>query len=130
MHPWLRSVLAILGGFVVMVAIVLVTTAIAVPAMHVAMGHPTRSYLAVNLACSFAAATAGGFLAARIAGRSPFGHGIALALLLVAMSGVSAAQSWGQQPHGYLVALAAGSPLFCILGAWWQAARRRQGARG
>jgi hypothetical protein len=123
MNPWVRSVLAVVGGFVAMAVIVMVSGVVATKAMKVEMGRPTPSYMTVNLLYSFGAAVAGGYIAALIAGRAPLAHGIALAVLLLVMSGVSAVQSKGWQPGWYLVTLAVVCPLFCVLGAWLKAGR-------
>jgi hypothetical protein len=118
MNPWVRSVLAVVGGFAAMAVIVIAVTPLAMKAMRVEIARPTRSYMVVNLAYSFTAALAGGYLAALIAGRAPIGHGVALAVFMLVMSGVSAKQSWGQQPKWYVAVLSLGGPVFCMLGAW------------
>lgn len=72
----LHSILAVLGGFVVMAVVVTVTTAIAaqalIPGGMKAMTVPgasiPRDYLAANLACGALAALFDGALTARIAG--------------------------------------------------------------
>ena len=106
-----------------MAVIVMIATPLAMKLMHVEMGRPTRPYMALNLAYSFAAALAGGYLAALIAGRAPMAHGIALAVFMLIMSGISAMQSRGLQPALYVAALSLGSSLFCIAGAWLRSTR-------
>jgi hypothetical protein len=91
----LRSVGAILAGFVSIMVVVMIGTAIAtaalVPggiraAMSATPGPLPVSYLAVNLLVSFLAAAAGGALAARLAPASSWMHVTVLAALLLLMA--------------------------------------------
>jgi hypothetical protein len=110
----LRSVGAVLAGFVVATIIVLLTTMIAVALMLPAAGpgmmpEPTGSYLAVNLLCALLAAIAGGWLAARMALRAPLGHAMAVGTIMLVLGlGTAAMESDGtpgSQPGWYLYAL-------------------------
>ena len=122
----LNSVLAVLGGFVVMAVVVVVTTALAaqalIPGGMKAMTVPgasiPRAYLAANLGCSAVAALFGGALTARIANRAPLYHGLALAALMVVMSAVSMRQAGDRQPRWYQVTLMTAMPVLALLGAW------------
>lgn len=96
----LRSVAAVVLGFVTMAVIVMAGTmaavAVLVPgglaaAMKAPPATPSARYLATNLIVSFAAAVAGGWVAARVAPRAPVAHLLALAALLLVMSLVTAA---------------------------------------
>ena len=87
----MRSVLAVIVGFAAMAVIVIVATIGLAELMYpdAARGSPTpptTAWLAVNFAYSFAAATLGGWLAARLAPRAPFAHAIALAVLALVMA--------------------------------------------
>jgi hypothetical protein len=111
----LRSVGAVLAGFVAATIIVLLSTVIAVklmlpPAGPGVMPEPTGSYLAVNLACGLLAAIAGGWLAARLALRAPLGHAMAVGTILLVLGLAAAAMesdgTSGSQPGWYLYAVA------------------------
>lgn len=118
----LRSVGAVLAGFVAATIIVLLSTVIAMklmlpPAGPGVMPEPTGSYLAVNLACGLLAAIAGGWLAARLALRSPLGHAMSVGTVMLVLGlGTAAMESdgtTGSQPGWYLYAL----PLIGWVGA-------------
>lgn len=107
----LRSVGAVLAGFVVATIVVGVATVVTVMVMLPdagpgAMPVPTPKYLAVNLGYSFAAAVLGGWLAARLAGRAPLGHGMAVGTVMLVLGFVTAALPsdgvQGSQPGWYL----------------------------
>lgn len=98
----LRSVLAVVFGFVCTALVVTIgtiaATAALVPGGLAAMrsGAPlpvpvSSGYLSVNLTLSEAAAVLGGWVAARLSPAAPIGHVAALAALMLAMSVVSAA---------------------------------------
>lgn len=122
----LNSIFAVLGGFVAMAIIVMVTTALAaqvlVPGGIRAMTTPNaplpRAYLTANLACSTLAALVGGALTARIAHSAPLYHGLALAALMVGMSMVSMRQAGDRQPRWYQMTLLTLMPLLATIGAW------------
>jgi hypothetical protein len=111
----LRSIAAIVGGFVAMAVAVIAGTAAAtaafVPGGLTAMtsGAPAPGplppyYLIANIAVSILAAMTGGWVAVRIAGRAPVGHTIALAALVGAMGvATSVTTAEGAQPLWYRV---------------------------
>lgn len=118
----LRSVGAVLAGFVLATIIVVLTTMIAValmlpPAGPGMMPEPTGPYLAVNLSCALLAAILGGWLAARLARRAPLGHGMAVGTIMLVLGLAAAAMesdgTSGRQPGWYLYAL----PLLGWIGA-------------
>jgi uncharacterized membrane protein (DUF485 family) len=86
----MRSVLAVVAGFAAMAVTVFVATIVLAellyPESEGGPATPTSAWLAVNFAYSFAAAALGGWLAARLAPRAPFGHAIALAVLALAFA--------------------------------------------
>lgn len=111
----LRSVGAVLAGFLLATIIVLLSTMIAValmlpPAGPGVMPEPTGSYLAVNLACGLLAAIAGGWLAARLARHAPLGHAMAVGTVMLVLGLAAAAMesdgTTGRQPGWYLYAVA------------------------
>ena len=89
----LRSLFAIIGGYIAMAVGIGIATAVVarfVPGI-VADGQPTPNYILANLAYSAVFGIFGGYLAALIAGREPLKHGIILAVIcylffLMAMS--------------------------------------------
>ena len=122
----LRSILAVLGGFVAMAVLVMVTAAIAaatlIPGGMQAMSspgapHPKR-YFTVNIVCSALAAFVGGFVTVRLAPDKPFYHGIALALLMCFMGVISARQAGDRQPRWYQVVLCTVMPAVALAGAY------------
>lgn len=111
----LKSVGAVLAGFLAATVLVMAATLVATSLMLPPSGpgmmpEPTPTYLAVNLAYSVGAAVAGGWLAARLAGRAPLGHGMALGTILLVLGLVAAALpsdgTKGSQPGWYLYAVA------------------------
>lgn len=106
----LRSIGAVLGGFVAMAVLVMIGTAAAMAAFvpgglgtmrsgGAAGGLPNR-YLVANLTISFLAAVAGGTVTAIIAAANPRQHTLALAAFVLVMSVVSARQSAGHSATG------------------------------
>jgi len=118
MPPILRSVLAVIAGFLAMAVIVMALTLLSVFALHLKYGNPTPGYLTLNVIYSLAAAVFGGWLAALAAGRAPVAHGIALAVVMLVLSAVSYVHSSGSQPVAYQVFLIVAPPLAAVLGAW------------
>ena len=111
----LRSVGAVLAGFLLATIIVLLSTMIAValmlpPAGPGMMPEPTGSYLAVNLVCGLLAAIAGGWLAARLARQAPLAHAMAVGTVMLVLGLAAAAMesdgTTGRQPGWYLYAVA------------------------
>ena len=116
----LRSIGAVLGGFVAMAIVVMIGT-MAATAAFVPGGIQTMRngasggtvpprYLVANLSVSLVAAIAGGIVTTRIAGTARWPHAIVLAVFVAVMSVVSARQSAGTatgQPAWYGRAIAA-----------------------
>lgn len=98
-----RGVAAVIAGYVIMAAIVMAGTfallaafvpggAAAMRAMRdnpAAMPKPTPRYYSMNIALSLVAAIVGGWTTAQIAGPSPRGYVIALAVVVLVMGLVS-----------------------------------------
>ena len=105
----LRSIGAVIVGFVVMAIIVTVGTmrlaAMLVPGGIAGMQSKQagavvpRGYLVANLVLSLLAAIFGGWLTVRIAGSAPAAHAGALAALVLAMGLLSAGQAGGAGNH-------------------------------
>ena len=118
----LHSVFVVLGSFLAMALVVVVTTALAARALlrRGAPGAPpalTPTYLAVNLICSALAALLGGWLAAHYAVSAPQSHVYALAVLMVGLSLASIRQSIAAgQPRWYALVLLVVMPFVVLLG--------------
>jgi hypothetical protein len=113
----LRSTLAVLVGFVAMMFIVIVCTVACVKAFHLQSGHPTPLYLAINVAYSLAAAFLGGWICARMAGRSPVIHGAVLAAIMLVLGAFSYQGYKGSQPVWYQLFVILVPPLVAVAGA-------------
>lgn len=115
----LRAFLALFAGFVSMAVIVGVVTAVLmkrVPEWVGAQGNPRAGYVVVNLGYSFIAATVGGFVTAWMAQSNPLIHTLALALIVLLLSALSALQQRGMQPIWYQLTLLAVTPLGVFIG--------------
>jgi hypothetical protein len=106
-----RSVLAILAGFVVVVALS-IGTDVALHATHVypPMGQPlTDALCALALAYRTVFAVGGSYLTARLAPRSPMRHALVGGLIGLILSTAGAVATWNSGaaygPHWYPVAL-------------------------
>lgn len=115
----LRAFLALLAGFATMALLIIVMTALLTkltPDWVGERGKPRPGYMFVNLAYSFLAASAGGYVTAWAAAANPLVHVLALGMVVLALAALSALQSRGQQPIPYQLALLALSPLGVLAG--------------
>ena len=119
----LRSIVAVVGGFVLMAALVIAGTFSAAALLAGPGGEPGTSYLAANLLLSFLAAVAGGHACGRIAGRSPLLHAAALALIVLALGLLG--EGGSVQPHWYKLLIPILGSAGVMAGAWL--VRRRGG---
>jgi hypothetical protein len=113
----IRSVLAIIAGYLTMAAIVGICTLLCIGIFHLQSGHPTTPYLAANVVFSALAAFTGGWLAAYIAGYKPLLHGAVLAVLLLLVSGLVLRHPAPGQSVLYQVSMALLMPLAVLAGA-------------
>ena len=79
-------------------------------------GKLEPGYIFVNIAYSFLAAAAGGYVTAWLAAANPLYHDLALAIIVLAMAALSAMQQRGKQPVWYLLAMITLSPLGVFAG--------------
>jgi len=101
----LRSIMAVVAGYATMAVVVMLGTIAMMAALvpgglkamramrdgaRAAMPAPTPRYLAMNIALSLVAAILGGWITTRIASRAVNGHLIALCVVVLLMSVVSA----------------------------------------
>ena len=115
----LHAFFALVAGFAVMALLVIMLTALLgrlVPSWVATDGRPKPGYVFVNLGYSFLAAAAGGYVTAWAAAANPLIHVLALAIVVLALSALSAMQSRGKQPISYQLALVAVSPLGVLAG--------------
>ena len=117
MPPVLRSIFAVIGGFLTMNFIIIIFTVISVAMLHLKSGHPSPGYLAFNVGYSFFAAGAAGFVTGLIADRLPLGHAAVLAVIMLAFGIVSYPHFTGQQPLWYQVMMMSVPPLCVLAGA-------------
>jgi hypothetical protein len=117
MPPILRSILAVIAGFVAMSFVVIVLTLLSVKSMGLKGGHPTAGYLVINVVFSFLAAAAGGFVTALVAAVKPVEHAYVLACVMLVMGALSYARYRGTQPGWYQLMLVLVPPLCAIAGA-------------
>ncbi len=115
----LRAFLALFCGFAAMAAMVTIATIVLtkfVPEWTGQQGKPTRGYIFVNLGYSLAAAMLGGYVTTWLAQNNPLIHTLALAIIVLLLSGLSALQQRGQQPVWYQLALMILSPAGILAG--------------
>jgi hypothetical protein len=115
----LHAFLALAAGFGTMAALVILMTALLqrlTPGWVGEKGKPQPGYIFVNLAYSFLAAAAGGYVTAWAAGANPMQHVLALGMAVLALAALSALQQRGQHPIWYLLALLALTPLGVLAG--------------
>jgi hypothetical protein len=115
----LRAFLALFAGFLSMAVIVGVVTAMLmklVPEWVGEKGSPRAGYIVVNLGYSLIAAVAGGYVTAWMAQSNPLIHTLALALIVLLLSALSALQQRGMQPIWYQLTLLAVTPIGVFIG--------------
>lgn len=117
----LHTFLALLAGFATIALLVIVITALLtqlMPGWTGPEGKPKTGYALVNLGYSFLSAVAGGYLTAVIAAGNPLVNDLVLALVVLAMSALSAMQSRGKQPVWYALTLVAIMPVGVVAGGF------------
>jgi hypothetical protein len=114
----LRSIVAVLVGYVVFAASAFTVFRLSGHAPHSVASGP---FMLVTIVSGIAFAIAGGYVAGWLAGRRPLAHGMAMATLLALGAGVSLAATLG---HGavwsQVAALALMAPS-AVLGGWLRA---------
>ena len=115
----LHAFIALASGFLTMVILIAGLTAVLTkltPSWVRDEEKPQPGYMFVNLAYSFLAAAAGGYVTAMLAAANPLYHVLALAIIVLALAGLSAMQSKGKQPIWYQLTLVALSPVGVLAG--------------
>jgi hypothetical protein len=122
----LNAFLALLAGFAVMLALVLVGTAVLrrwAPQWLGPEQRPAPAYVVVNLVQSFFAAAAGGFVTAWAAGGNALRDVLGLAIVILVLGAISTLQARAggidahrKQPVWYQMMLLVISPLGAVAG--------------
>ena len=115
----LRTFLGLLAGFVTMVFLVMAPTALLArfaPGWVGEEGKPKPAYAFTNIGYSFLAAAAGGYITSMAPSANPLVLVLALAIIVLAMSALSALQQRGKQPVWYQLTLVAIMPLGVFAG--------------
>jgi len=120
-----RSIIALVGGFAIMVFLVFLLTIVAAAAFGVTEGGPSTPYVVANLMLSAAAALTGGYATASLAPSRPAAHTIGLAVMILAMALSSLGRPQPGQPEWYPGAIAAIGPLCALAGGGLRLWQRR-----
>jgi hypothetical protein len=115
-----HSFLAILAGFVTIVGLMGIATALLkrfAPELTRDDAPPDHFIMAVNVGIGMVCALIGGYVTARYAQKNPLVHALVLAIVILLLSAVSAVQMKGKQPIYYLLILTAIPPLAVLAGA-------------
>jgi hypothetical protein len=115
----MHAFFALAAGFLTMAVLVGALTVLLIrltPSWVRNEEKPQPGYIFVNLAYSFLAAAAGGYVTALLAAANPLYHDLALAIIVLAMAALSAMQQRGKQPIWYQLTLIALSPLGVFAG--------------
>jgi len=116
-----RTFLALLAGFLTMAVLVGALTALLArfaPEWVGEQGSPRPAYIAVNIAYSFLAALAGGYVTALMPSANPLILVLALAIIVLVLAALSALQSRGKQPAWYAITLVAITPIGVMAGGF------------
>jgi len=114
----LHSFIAIGGGFLTIALLIAMATLAEkrlAPDAAAESSQPRRLYLWLNLVYSAVSAAAGGYVTTFLARANPIVHTLALALVVLLLSALSALQLKGKQPVAYQLSLTALTPL-AVLG--------------
>ncbi len=121
MSTLLRSVFAVIFGYMVMMVVTVPLTLIAVKFFSAGaganLGHRSPAFLIYNMLASFVAVFLGGCVTGRIAASQRVRHGFMLALVTLMMAMISSTRSKGGGPAWYEVLLIVTPPFFAVLGA-------------
>ena len=111
-----RSIIALVGGYAIMVLVLVVLVAIAAWTFPVSRGAPSQPFLLASLVSSGLAAIAGGYSTATLAPVRPRAHAFGLGVMILATSISTVSHSTPGQPAWYAGAVVVIGPLFAILG--------------
>lgn len=103
-----RSVIAVFAGYATMAALVVAVTAALTKLWPSSSEEerPTPAYAVINLTYSGLFAATGGYVTSALSRRSPLGHALVLAVLVLTLGAAYSIQSRdGNQPGWYLALL-------------------------
>jgi hypothetical protein len=115
-----HSFLAILAGFVTIVGLMGIATALLrriAPNVTRDDAPPDPFIMAVNVGAGLVCSLLGGYVTARYSQGNPIVHAMMLALTVLLLSAMSALQMKGRQPVYYLLILTIIPPLAVLCGA-------------
>lgn len=126
----LRSVLAVVAGYLVTVVVVVLYFAIAVAILGLEPNKtPPTNVMVISIFVSFVAAIIGGLTAAGLAKSEPFQHAFFLLVVGLAMGLVSMALSDGREPFWYQLAIQVVMVVGILIGGQWITIKREKGSR-
>ncbi len=114
-----RSFLAILTGFITIVGLMGIATALLkrlAPDLTRDDAPPNHFVMAVNVGLGLVFSLLGGYVTARYARDNPLVHALMLALVVLLLSALSALQMKNKQPVYYLLILTTIPPLAVLCG--------------
>ena len=117
MRGSLRSIMAVIVGFMVMMLVAIVLGFVMIRTMGMERGQPSAGHLVFNAGASFFAGLVGGFVTGTIAVERRVRHGYLLAMVMLLMAALSYVHYTGAQPAWYQAMLVVVPPLFAIAGA-------------
>lgn len=115
----LRAFLALSAGFVVVMLVQALGTFLlrrVIPTWAAIEQKPGIGYTLANSGILFLSAALGGFVTARLAAANPLIHTLALALIILLLSAMTAMQSRGKQPIWYLLLMVSLAPVGVFAG--------------
>ena len=127
-----RSILAMIGGLVTVLAVDGLCYYTSMHAFNASFDHPTSGFFLASLIYGFFSRTLGGFVAGDIVHRRTLLPGFGLAALLLLLGFYNLHKGFGVFGRAtiYVVLLNVAGPLFAILGAYlWSRSRQRQSTR-
>ena len=111
----LRSLIAVILGYIVFAASAFAVFRLSGQAAH---AEASVSFMAISIVSGVLFALAGGYVAGWLAGRRPFAHGVAMAVLLATGAGVSLAATVGHGAIWSQVSALAFMAPSAALGGW------------
>lgn len=125
MSPTFRSVFSVIDGLLLFLALEGVFSAVSVLGLNRSFDTPTPLFLTSYLVWALLAAGAGGYLAGKVARRSPIAHGIALAVVLLPLVLFNLHKGAGNQRDVFVFTLNLLTPVACIVGSALNRGTRR-----
>lgn len=119
MMTMVRAFLALGVGFIVVMLVQVLGTFFLrrmIPTWAAIEKKPGFGYTLANAGILFLSAALGGFVTARLAAANPLIHSLALALIILMLSAMTAMQSRGRQPIWYLLLMVALAPVGVFAG--------------